>query len=46
MGMIIEMDEETTMSGYEIVGFEVVPCSVKRDPKAMSKLNMYDKVIL
>ncbi|CAL9769812.1 unnamed protein product [Musa acuminata subsp. burmannicoides] len=32
------------MSGYYIVGFEVVPCSVKRDPAAMSKLNMYDKI--
>ncbi|MBA0617836.1 hypothetical protein Godav_027253 [Gossypium davidsonii] len=31
-------------SGFEIVGFEVVPCSVKYDPKAMTKLHMYDKV--
>lgn len=33
-----------TRNGYEIVGFEVIPCSVKRDPKFMAKLNMYDKV--
>ncbi|PPS17407.1 hypothetical protein GOBAR_AA03187 [Gossypium barbadense] len=31
-------------SGFEIVGFEVVPCSVKYDPEAMTKLHMYDKV--
>ncbi|URD93254.1 transmembrane 9 superfamily member [Musa troglodytarum] len=42
MGMITETDGKN--SGYEIVGFEVVPCSVKRDPEAMLKLNMYDKV--
>uniref|UniRef100_A0A804HP80 Transmembrane 9 superfamily member n=1 Tax=Musa acuminata subsp. malaccensis TaxID=214687 RepID=A0A804HP80_MUSAM len=30
--------------GSRIVGFEVVPCSVKRDPEAMSKLNVYSKV--
>ncbi|ONK75428.1 uncharacterized protein A4U43_C03F16740 [Asparagus officinalis] len=29
---------------YEIVRFEVSPCSIKRDSDAMSKLNMYDKV--
>ncbi|CAN6246299.1 unnamed protein product [Urochloa humidicola] len=43
MEVISEADSDAN-SGYEIVGFEVVPCSVKRDPKAMSKLNMYDKV--
>ncbi|CAL9149684.1 unnamed protein product [Musa hybrid cultivar] len=32
------------MSRYEIVGFDVFPCSVKRDTTAMSKLSMYDKV--
>ncbi|XP_074579238.1 transmembrane 9 superfamily member 12-like [Curcuma longa] len=42
MGMIAETDDKK--AGYEIVGFEVTPCSVKRDPKAMLKLNMYDKV--
>lgn len=41
--MITETDKNT-MNGYEIVGFEVVPCSVKRDPDAMSKLNMYGTV--
>ncbi|CAO2040889.1 unnamed protein product [Urochloa humidicola] len=43
MEVISEADSDAN-SGYEIVGFEVVPCSVKRDPKAMSKLQMYDKV--
>lgn len=37
--------KETGMaSGYEIVGFEVIPCSVQRDPKAISKLKMYDRI--
>ncbi|KAL2938100.1 Transmembrane 9 superfamily member 12 [Bienertia sinuspersici] len=31
-------------SGYEIVGFEVVPCSVKHDPEEMSKLHKYDNI--
>ncbi|CAN6280152.1 unnamed protein product [Urochloa humidicola] len=43
MEVISEADSDAN-SGYEIVGFEVVPCSVKRDPKAMLKLKMYDKV--
>ncbi|XP_042430382.1 transmembrane 9 superfamily member 12-like [Zingiber officinale] len=42
IGMIAETDDKK--NGYEIVGFEVIPCSVKRDPEAMLKLNMYDKV--
>ncbi|KAJ8629625.1 hypothetical protein MRB53_022948 [Persea americana] len=42
MGVISKPDEKA--SGYEIVGFEVVPCSVKRDPEAMSKLKMYDTI--
>nr|CAB3450919.1 unnamed protein product [Digitaria exilis] len=43
MEVISETDSDAN-SGYEIVGFEVVPCSLKRDPKAMLKLKMYDKV--
>ncbi|OVA04277.1 Nonaspanin (TM9SF) [Macleaya cordata] len=43
MGVISEAEKEKA-SGYEIVGFEVVPCSVKRDPEAMLKLKMYDPV--
>ncbi|XP_073010013.1 transmembrane 9 superfamily member 12-like [Typha latifolia] len=43
LGVISKTDDKK-MSGYEIVGFEVVPCSVKRDPGAMSKLNIYDKI--
>ncbi|RAL45248.1 unnamed protein product [Cuscuta campestris] len=41
MGVISETDKKKT-SGYEIVGFEVVPCSVKYDPEKMDKLHMYD----
>ncbi|KAI4981622.1 hypothetical protein ZWY2020_022114 [Hordeum vulgare] len=45
MEVISDTDTDTdAKSGYEIVGFEVVPCSVKRDPEAMSKLLMYEKV--
>jgi len=29
---------------YGIVGFEVAPCSIKREADAMSKLNMYDRI--
>lgn len=43
MGVIAEADNKKK-SGYEIVGFEVVPCSVKRDADAMEKLQMYDKI--
>ncbi|KAL5726297.1 Transmembrane 9 superfamily member 12 [Ranunculus cassubicifolius] len=43
LGVITET-EKGKKNGYEIVGFEVVPCSVKRDPEAMSKLTMYDKI--
>lgn len=41
---VVSETDEKKMSGFEIVGFEVVPCSVKRDPEAMSKLNMHDKI--
>ncbi|KAI8009121.1 Transmembrane 9 superfamily member 12 [Camellia lanceoleosa] len=41
MGVIPEV-EKMQPSGYEIAGFEVVPCSVKYDPKAMSKFHMYE----
>ncbi|KAL8497531.1 hypothetical protein ACS0TY_021020 [Phlomoides rotata] len=41
MGVISEADKKKA-SGYEIVGFEVVPCSVKYDPEKMLKLHMYD----
>nr|GMD34995.1 transmembrane 9 superfamily member 12 [Ipomoea batatas]GMD36710.1 transmembrane 9 superfamily member 12 [Ipomoea batatas] len=41
MGVISETDKKKT-AGYEIVGFEVVPCSVKYDLEQMTKLHMYD----
>ncbi|KAF5948575.1 hypothetical protein HYC85_014532 [Camellia sinensis] len=43
MGVISQADKKAA-SGYEIVGFEVVPCSVKHDPDVMSKLHMYDNI--
>ncbi|GFQ05012.1 transmembrane 9 superfamily member 12 [Phtheirospermum japonicum] len=43
MGVITEADRSKA-SGYEIVGFEVVPCSVKYDPEKMAKLHLYDNV--
>lgn len=43
MTMISEADKKKT-SGYEIVGFEVFPCSVKHDPEVMLKLHMYDNI--
>lgn len=43
LGVFSEADKKKA-SGYEIVGFEVIPCSVKRDPDEMSKLHMYDKI--
>ncbi|KAL3623840.1 Transmembrane 9 superfamily member 12 [Castilleja foliolosa] len=43
MGVISEADK-TKAAGYEIVGFEVVPCSVKYDSEKMTKLHIYDNV--
>lgn len=43
LGVISEADKKKT-SGFEIVGFEVVPCSFKHDPDEMSKLHMYDNI--
>ncbi|KAJ8748235.1 hypothetical protein K2173_000643 [Erythroxylum novogranatense] len=43
MGVISEADKKKA-SGYEIVGFEVVPCSVKYNSEKMTKLHRYDNV--
>ncbi|KAL8150930.1 hypothetical protein V2J09_020738 [Rumex salicifolius] len=43
LDMINEVDKKKA-SGFEIVGFEVVPCSVKHDPDTMSKFHMYEKM--
>ncbi|KAK8694213.1 hypothetical protein V6N13_071769 [Hibiscus sabdariffa] len=40
---VISTVDKKKASGFEIVGFEVVPCSVKYDPEVMTKLHMYDK---
>ncbi|KAF7146805.1 hypothetical protein RHSIM_Rhsim04G0031900 [Rhododendron simsii] len=42
MGVISEAEKKKA-SGFEIVGFEVEPCSVKYDPES-AKLHMYDSV--
>ncbi|KAL4588878.1 hypothetical protein LXL04_001776 [Taraxacum kok-saghyz] len=44
MGVISTNDDKKKASGYEIVGFEVFPCSVKYDPEKMAKLHQYDSV--
>ncbi|KAK1269575.1 hypothetical protein QJS04_geneDACA013781 [Acorus gramineus] len=43
LGVISEAEKKKA-NGYEIVGFEVIPCSVKRDPEVVSKLNRYDQI--
>ncbi|KAK1316768.1 hypothetical protein QJS10_CPA05g02139 [Acorus calamus] len=43
LGVISEAEKKKA-NGYEIVGFEVLPCSVKRDPEVVSKLNRYDQI--
>lgn len=44
MGVIETSDDKKNAAGYEIVGFEVFPCSVKYDPEKMAKLHQYDGV--
>ncbi|KAL4598779.1 hypothetical protein ACB092_11G081600 [Castanea dentata] len=44
MGVISTDADKKKASGFEIVGFEVVPCSVKHDPEALSKRKMYDNI--
>ncbi|XP_050133587.1 transmembrane 9 superfamily member 12-like [Malus sylvestris] len=43
MGVISEADKKKA-SGFEIVGFEVKPYSIKYDPEAMKKKAMYEKI--
>ncbi|KAM1010494.1 hypothetical protein ACFX2I_045883 [Malus domestica] len=43
MGVISEADKKKA-SGFEIVGFEVYPCSIKYDPEAMKKKAMYENI--
>ena len=44
MNVISDSDKKKA-SGFEIVGFEVYPCSVKFNPDLMSKHKMYDKLV-
>ncbi|XP_021812545.1 transmembrane 9 superfamily member 12-like isoform X2 [Prunus avium] len=41
---VISEAEKKKASGYEIVGFEVYPCSVKYDPDTMKKKSMYQSI--
>ncbi|RVW46242.1 Transmembrane 9 superfamily member 12 [Vitis vinifera] len=43
MNVISDSDKKKA-SGFEIVGFEVYPCSVKFNPEVMSKHKMYDNL--
>ncbi|PON32527.1 Nonaspanin [Parasponia andersonii] len=42
MGVISEADDKKKASGFEIVGFEVFPCSVTHDPEVMLKLHLHE----
>ncbi len=44
MGVISTDADKKKASGFEIVGFEVVPCSVKFDPAVMTKHKIYDSI--
>lgn len=44
MSVISSDVDNKKASGFEIVGFEVVPCSVKHDPEAMTKLKMHKNI--
>lgn len=44
MGAVPAEENANKKSGFEVVGFEVVPCTVKRDPAVMSKNDMYAKI--
>lgn len=44
MGVISTDADKKKASGFEIVGFEVIPCSVKHDPEAMLKHKIYDSI--
>lgn len=40
---VIPMNKQSENSGYMVVGFEVVPCSVQHDLESIKNLKMYDK---
>lgn len=44
MGVISTDADKKKASGFEIVGFEVIPCSVKHDTEAMLKHKIYDNI--
>ncbi|KAL5581651.1 hypothetical protein UlMin_014093 [Ulmus minor] len=43
LNVISEADKKKA-SGFEIVGFEVFPCSLKYDPEVMTKHHLYDNI--
>ncbi|XP_059449776.1 transmembrane 9 superfamily member 12-like isoform X2 [Corylus avellana] len=44
MGVISTDADKKKASGFEIVGFEVIPCTVKYDPEVMKKLVRYANI--
>jgi transmembrane 9 superfamily protein 2/4 len=44
MGVISTDADKKKASGFEIVGFEVIPCTVKYDPEVMKKFDMYANI--
>jgi transmembrane 9 superfamily protein 2/4 len=44
MGVISTDADKKKASGFEIVGFEVIPCTVKYDPEVMKKFDMYTNI--
>ncbi|XP_059452472.1 transmembrane 9 superfamily member 12 [Corylus avellana] len=44
MGVISSDADKKKASGFEIVGFEVIPCTVKYDPEVMKKLVRYASI--
>lgn len=44
MGVISTDADKKKTSGFEIVGFEVIPCTVKYDPEVMKKFDMYANI--
>ena len=44
MGVVAAEENAKQKSGFEVVGFEVVACTVKRDLAVMSKFNIPNKI--
>ncbi|KAH7296431.1 hypothetical protein KP509_26G022900 [Ceratopteris richardii] len=44
LDVIISGNSNNTASGFQVVGFEVSPCSVRHSDDVVSKLSMYEKI--